>query len=412
MKLSLSDSYLGNMGPDKRTNPLLAALVQSPLMAPNVRDPETGQTLVELEDVGVFNSSNPVAIIQEGIGDNRNYHFLSSVDAQYKISKNFTISTLNGLDFNNSREGLFIPDVGLVGDEFADNTRSDLVYEFRSFQDHSKLEYLNALPNGNVINAIIGMHYMKNDYKFDEGNDLNTPSDDFRNLGQGAKYQYLRTTLGDNRELKWLAFYGKVNYSIKDKYYFNGSVTQDYNSNVTSKTRGNLYPYVGAAWRISSENAFSSMQSIADMKLRASYGITGNMYGLAYDYSKLFYIGKRWNTYGVVVRDAIPNEDMEIEKKSTISAGLDVSLFNQKTNIHFDYYRSMVGNLLLNQQLPAEYGFTNYYNNEGRLSINGYELAFDSRIQGQGYAITYGASVSRYETNVDELNFIDPEKQL
>ncbi len=410
VKLSLADSRLANMGPEESNNPVLAAVLKSPLMNPLERDPFTGQELAELDDVGVFNVSNPVAIVREGIGTNRNYHFLSSVDAQYRLSDKILISTLTGLDFNNCREALFLPDIGLVNQEFADNSRHDLVYEFRSTQNHSKIVYTDNTRNGNNINTVIGLRYLNNSYKYDEGNDLNTPSDDFRNLGQGAKYQYLRTTLGDNRELIWMSFYGVINYSIKDKYYINANLSYDGTSNLTSNTRYNLYPSVNLAWRVSSEEPFASMQSIADLKLRASYGISGNMHSSVYDYSKLFYIGRRWNIYGVLLRDAIPNPDLEVEKKSTFNAGIDISFSNQITNLHFDYYNSTVGNLVINQELPNEYGFKDYYNNGGKLNINAYELSFDSRIQRTNFTWSYGFTVSRYDSKVKELEFIDQSK--
>ncbi len=410
VKLSLADSYLANMGPEESNNPVLAALLKSPLMNPNERDPATGQELKELDDVGVFNVSNPIAIVREGIGSNRNYHFLSSVDAQYRLSDRILISSLTGLDFNNCREALFLPNIGLVDQEFADNSRHDLVYEFRSTQNHSKIVFNHRTKSASNIYTVFGLRYLRNSYKFDEGNDLNTPSDDFRNLGQGAKYQYLRTTIGDNRGLVWMSYYGVIDYSIKDKYYINANISYDGTSNLTSKTRYNIYPSVNLAWRISSEKPFVSMESLADLKLRASYGISGNMHSSVYDYSKLFYIGRRLDLYGIILRDAIPNPDLEVEKKSTINAGIDISFNNQITNLHFDYYYSTVGNLIINQELPNEYGFKNYYNNGGVLNINAYEFSFDSRMHKSNFVWSYGFTISRYNPKVKKLDFINQSK--
>ncbi len=410
VKLSLADSYLANMGPEESNNPILAALLKSPLMNPNERDPSTGQELKELDDVGVFNVSNPVAVVREGIGSNRNYHFLSSVDAQYRLSDKILISSLTGLDFNNCREALFLPDIGLVDQEFADNSRHDLVYEFRSTQNHSKIVLNHRTKSAGNIYTVFGLRYLKNSYKFDEGNDLNTPSDDFRNLGQGAKYQYLRTTIGDNRGLVWMSYYGVIDYSIKDKYYINANISYDGTSNLTSKTRYNIYPSVNLAWRISSEKPFAAMKSLADLKLRASYGISGNMHSSVYDYSKLFYIGRRLDLYGIILRDAIPNPDLEVEKKSTINAGIDISFNNQITNLHIDYYYSTVGNLIINQELPNEYGFKNYYNNGVILNINAYEFSFDSRMHKSNFVWSYGFTISGYNPKVKKLDFINQSK--
>jgi len=69
------------------------------------------------------------------------------------------------------------------------------------------------------------------------------------------------------------------------------------------------------------------------------------------------------NTLGVLSREGIPNENMEIEKKSTINGGLDLSMLKQLVNIHFDYYKSAVNNLIIQQELPPTYGYTHYFDN-------------------------------------------------
>jgi len=408
VKLSLSDSYLASMGADDYKNPVTSSLVKSPLMAPRARDPETGIFLNELDDVGQFNVSNPIAIIQEGMGTNRNYHFLSSIDFRYQFSPKLVLSTLTGISYNNARESLFLPDHGLVNQEFADNSRHDLVYDFRSTQNHTHLAFSDKLGSG-VFEANAGIRYLKNSYKFNEGNDLNTASDDFRNLGQGAKYQYLRTTLGDDRELIWASVYGMLNYTFKDKYYATASISHDGNSNINEKNRFNTYPSVGIAWRISSEPAFSFLRKAGDLKLRASYGISGNMHSYAYDYSRLFYVGKRLGETGVLVRNAVPNTDLTIEKKSTFNAGLDFIVKSLSADFTFNYYYSTIANLLINQQLPT-FGFENYFDNGGVLNINAFEFGYNGRSHFLNWTWTYGLSASRYISNVKELNFLDKNK--
>ncbi len=408
VKLSLSDSYVASMGAEEYKNPLTSSLLKSPLMAPMARDPRTGAFLNEIDDVGIFSVSNPIAIVAEGMGSNRNYHFLSSVDFSYRFNPRLTISSLTGISYNNARESLFLPGHGLVNQEFADNSRHDLVYDFRSTQNHSKLTYKNTLGAGSLI-AVMGFRYLKNNYKFNIGNDLNTPSDDFRNLGQGARYQYLRTTVGDDRELVWGSVYSSVNYSINNKYYIEANYSFDGNSNINKNNRYNHYPSLGVAWRISSEPFLSAIKKAGDLKLRASYGLSGNMHSQAYDYSKLFYVGRRLGSIGVLVRDAVPNTDLAIEKKSTLNAGFDFMTASLRSYFSFNYYHSTVNNLLINQQLPA-FGFENYFDNGGVLNINAFELAFQSRTSFSSVTWTYGLSASRYVSKMKDLQFIDEQK--
>ncbi len=411
VKLSLADSYLPNQGPSVWKNPVSTSLLAPPIMGEFARDNRTGTKLSYLDDIGVFNVSNPAALVTNAIGTNRNYHFLSSVNAQYKFSERLVLSNLLGIDFNNSRENIFMPNVGVIqlDTDSASNSPGDFVNEFRSSQNHSSLAYNNQSANGHSINLNVGFRYLKNSYKFDKAIDLNTPSDDFKSLGQGSKYIFLRRSTGDVRGLLWVSYYGNAAYNFRNKYFINGMVSYDGNSAVNSTNRFSIYPSLSAAWRLSSESFLSDANWLDDLKLRASYSITGNMFSSIYDYSKLYYTSQRFNNNGVIVREAIPNDNLELEKKSTINVGFDLSIIKQAVNIHFDYYQSKVNNLIIQQELPASFGYTNYFDNGGKLGTSGIEIAADTRIQKGSLVWTFGAAISKQVTEVTSLSFLNPD---
>jgi TonB-linked SusC/RagA family outer membrane protein len=407
-KLSLADSKLANQGPSEWKNPMLATTLKPPVMTSNTRDKETGLVLDYLDDVGnVFNVSNPSAIIQNATGTNRNYHFLSSVAAQYMFSQKFYISTLIGINFNNSRENIFLPNIGIVQVDSAYNSPGDFVYEFRSTQNHSNFVYTNKSAAGHEVMLTGGLRYMVNSYKYNLSLDLNTPSDDFKSLGQGSQYSFLRSSVGDNRGLSWVSYYGNFSYNFKNKYYINANASYDGNSATNKNSRYNIYPSVGIAWRLSSENFLNKANWLEDFKLRASWSESGNMFSTIYDNSKLYYTDRRMNGTGVLTRESIPNENMELEKKSTINAGLDLSMFNQLFNLKVDVYRSNVDNLIMLQQLPASYGFTEYYDNGGRLELSGIEISADTRIHAGSFTWTLGGNISKEIAELQQLDFLN-----
>ncbi len=408
-KLSLGDSKLANHGPAEWKNPVLSALMKPPVMAPNARDAATGIVLNYLDDVGAFGVSNPSAIVTNAQGTNRNYHFLASVTAQYKFSEHFNISTLVGINFNNARENIFLPNIGMVQVDSAYNSPGDLVYEFRSTQNHSTLTYTNKTNSGHAINLTGGFRVMKNSYKYNKSLDLNTPSDDFKSLGDGSQYSFLRSTTGDNRGLGWVSYYGNLSYGFRDKYFLNTNLSYDGNSATNSQNRYNFFPSVALAWRLSSENFFNKGGWMDDLKLRASYSVTGNMFSSIYDYSKLYYTSRRLNSLGAITREIIPNEDLSLEKKKTINAGLDLVLFKQQLNLHMDLHRSNVDNLVIRQELPATFGYTNYFDNGGKLEVNGFEIAADTRLETGGFVWKLGGSVSKELIRVKSLTFVNPE---
>ncbi len=410
-KLSLADSKLANQGPSAWKNPILSAVRKPPVMAPFARDESTGEQLNYLDDVGFFNVSNPNVIVSNAMGSNRNYHFLSSIKAQYKFNEHFTLSNLIGINFNNSRENIFLPNVGIVQVDSAFNSPGDFVYEFRSTQNHTKLTYFNKLASGHTIGIIAGFRYMENSYKYDLSKDLNTPSDDFRSLGDGAQWSFLRSTVGDNRGLVWVSYFANLNYNFRNKYFLSTNLSYDGNSATNSDNRYNFYPSVGAAWRLSSESFLNQVSWLEDLKLRGSYTAAGNMFSNVYDYSKLYYTTRRMNADGVITREIIPNKNLELEKKNTINAGLDLSILRQLVNMHVDLYKSNVNNLIIQQQLPATFGFTTYYNNGGKLEISGLEVAADARLKSGDFIWTVGGSASKQMTKIKSLTFLNPASE-
>jgi TonB-linked SusC/RagA family outer membrane protein len=408
-KLSLADSYIPNLGASVWKNPVISSMLMPPIMGEYARDKSTGTQLNYLDDTGdVFNVSNPGALTRNAHGTNRNYHFLSSLNAQYKFSEKLILTELVGIDFNNSRENIFLPNLGVIQVDSAYNSPGDFVNEFRSLQNHTTLSYTTKSVSGHAISLLGGFRYMGNNYKYNLAIDVNTASDDFKSLGSGsAAYSYLRSSEGDNRGLTWVSYFGSANYNFRNKYFAKAVVSYDGNSAVNSKNRYNFYPSVSGAWRISSESFLSQASWLEDLKLRASWSLTGNMFSSIYDFSKLYYIGTRWNSMGVLSREAIPNENLELEKKATTNIGMDITVLKQSTNLHFDYFQSKVDNLIIQQELPSSYGYTNYYDNGGKLESKGFELSADTRFHIKSVVWTIGASVSKQLTTVKDLVFIN-----
>lgn len=410
-KLSLSDSYFANHGYSSYKNPILSALSDPSIMAVNAREPSTGVELPFLDDVGEFDVSNPVAIVSNAVGTNRNYNFLSSINALYKINSHLILSNLTGIDFNSARESIFLPDLGMVQVDSAYNSPGDFACEYRSFQNHAAITYFNQWPSGHSFEANAGVKYMKNSYTNVKEIDLNTASDYLKNLGAGTgSLNYLRTSTGDDRGLKWLSFFGHFSYNYLNKYFFNTNLSYDGNSAVAENNNYNFYPSAGVAWRISSESFLSQVDWLEDLKLRLSWSQSGNILSTIYDYSKLYYTDSRFTDVGVLTRETIPNEDMEIEKKNTLNIGVDISLFKQTTNVHLDYYKANVNNLIIVQQLPYSYGYTNYYDNGGKLENSGIEFSADQRFQFGQITWTIGATLSKQINEVKMLKFINPEQ--
>jgi TonB-linked SusC/RagA family outer membrane protein len=406
-KLSLSDIHLSNMGPYTNTNPVLAGLRNPPLAAPYEKT-IYGTELAHFDDVSVFNESNPSAIIENSLGSGRDVHLVTSVKALFKLSSKLSVSNLTGISFNNDRESIFIPGLGIVHTGIIKNSPRDMVTEFRSTQNFTTINYKNIFKNIHLVGINAGFRYMSNTYKNNIAVDYNTPTDDFRSLGLGSGYEYLRISDGEVNGLKWLSYFGQVNYSFLDKYYLSSSLSVDGCSGLNENNRFNVYPSLSAAWRII-EDRLNDKTWLNDLKMRISWNLSGNMFSQIYNFSKLYYTGRPYNNLGVVVRDYNPNYDLEIEKKSTINVGFDLSMMKKALNLQLDYYYSNIDNLIINQQLPDNYGFTNYYNNGGKMYNSGIELSINSRTYSNDLTIILDGTFATQLSRVKKLDFIDNE---
>ncbi|MBN1926377.1 MAG: SusC/RagA family TonB-linked outer membrane protein [Prolixibacteraceae bacterium] len=410
-KLSLSDSYLMEQGYNISTNPILAAQLKSPLMNPLKID-DDGTELEFIDDIGVFNMSNPTAIVRNVEAKNRNYHFITSVKGVYEFSKNLSISTFVGINFNNSRDNVFIPDVGLSRIDSAYNTIRSMVNEFRSTQNQNQIHYTQSFNNKSELDLKAGHRYVENTYEYDIATDLNSTTDDFKSLGQGANNQELRTINGENRVVKWVSYYLTADYNIQSKYYISAAFSYDGTSVMNTESRYNFYPSVNAAWRVSSEPFLADKTWLDDLKIRASFSQTGNMNNFAYDYSHLYYRGKKLNDISVVVRESVPDPDMEMEKQTSINVGADIALLGQTLNFSLNVFNSTVDNLITRQRLAPAYGYTNYYSNAGVLQNMGADFSFGFRKKFGFLTWNIGGNVSYIDNKVTSLDFISENESM
>lgn len=410
-KVSLSDSYLMEQGYNMSTNPVLAAQAKSPLMVPQRMD-ANGNPLEFIDDVGVFNVSNPTSIVSNVLATNRNYHFMTSVKGIYAFTKNLSLSTLIGIDYNNGRDNIFIPDIGLTSIGDAYNTMRALVNEYRSTQNQNQLQYKKVFANKNSLALNLGHRYISNKYEYDKATDLNSTTDEFRSLGQGANNTELRTISGENRVVKWVSYFATADYNIKSKYFFSAAFSYDVNSAFANAARYNFYPSISGAWRVSSEPFLNGKSWLDDLKIRASFSQAGNLNNFAYDYSYLYYRGLKLVNVSVPVREAVPDPDMEMEKQNTINLGADMVLFGQKLNLTLNVFSSVVNNLVTKQTLQPAYGYAAYYTNAGSIQNQGFDAAFNYRKKSGPITWSIGATVAYVDNQVTSLDFFQESEAM
>ncbi|MGZ3756532.1 MAG: SusC/RagA family TonB-linked outer membrane protein [Mucilaginibacter sp.] len=210
-----------------------------------------------------------------------------------------------------------------------------------------------------TFNAVLGYSYQDNiTGEGFQATSTNFPTDNvgFQNLTLGNPYAIstYRINLGNDQtygDIRMLSDFFRLNYNYKDKYLFQGSIRRDGSSVFGANHEWGNFPSAGVAWRISEEDFMKNQSFISDLKLRASYGITGNSAGIGPYTGQLVYgsAGTYYNN-GVQAGAYAPiqgsNPDLQWEKTATTNIGVDFSILHGKVSGTLDVYNKNTSGML------------------------------------------------------------------
>ncbi len=191
----------------------------------------------------------------------------------------------------------------------------------------------------------------------------------------------LNRTVSSGRSSQRLDSYmGRINYGFKDKLFVDVTGRIDGSSKFGANNKYGFFPAISAAWRIVEESFIQDIKQISDLKLRASYGITGNAGGIS-PYNSLatvaansgYNINHGWQT--AISPTGIANPDLRWEKSAQTNIGLDLGLFNNRWSLVFDYYQKKTEDLLYVKTLPLSSGYGTITGNYASLENKGFEFA-------------------------------------
>lgn len=251
------------------------------------------------------------------------------------------------------------------------------------------LTYDKTFANGHVLNAVGGFSYQKTttDYTGRVGWGLATavskPTDIFvKDFNNFKKYYDF---VPDNSQTELQSYFGRVNYTIADKYLFTATMRVDGSSKFGKNNKYGYFPAFAAKWRLLKENfiAKSLGKSFNDLSLRLNYGILGSQEGMgAYDAVDLqqTYIGNSGSNETVLVHRG--NPDLKWEEATTTGAGLDFALFNNRVTGTVDYYHTSRKNVILYGPTPGGFSAsTNWFTNlPGTVINNGVEVGIGAKL--------------------------------
>lgn len=247
---------------------------------------------------------------------------------------------------------------------------SILTYQTTIKRDHAlKVTGVFATQSGNVNNNTI--------------NASNFPNDATKN--EALQLAVNRTVSSWRSKDRLDSYMGRINYGYKNRYLVDLITRVDGASKFGENNKYGFFPAGAVGWRVSEEPFMAGVRAISNLKLRASYGLTGNA-GAIGAYQSLATVGATGNYFfnhvssSGIAPTGIPNADLRWEKSLQADIGIDLSLFNSRLNFTADVYNKKTNDLLFVQQLPLSSGYSAITGNFASMQNRGVELGLDATI--------------------------------
>ncbi len=344
---------------------------------PNQLDNQSYLRTSDDQSSSMTSASNPLAII-EAVDDQLNqFRTFSSGYLEFDFMDNLTFKTYVGVDVNNYKRNFYRANTLLYrtatsGEPYGQSSSSESV----SWVAEQTLSYNTKIGEEHNINAVAGVTAQK------EKIDINTiiadnfPDDLVTTVSGGQVVQ------GTAAQEEWSLFsmLARVNYDYNDRFLVTASIRSDKSSRFGAGNKTGIFPSASVGWRIS--NDIKSADWLSDLKLRASWGKTGNF--LIPNYASIGLLGQSNYTFGGSLTNGISpstisNQDLSWEKTSSYDIGLDFGFLEDRIYGTVEYFKSTTTDLLLAVQVPAALGFTNALTNIGEVVNKGIELQITSR---------------------------------
>ncbi|WP_235833048.1 SusC/RagA family TonB-linked outer membrane protein [Arcticibacter tournemirensis] len=331
---------------------------------------------------GTSNNS-PLSIASRISRSSKNYRVMGGGDISYNIVKGLTFKTAFSGYYNN-REDLTLTrsnaksDGDVSSGEQYTNKTIDLLWE-------NTLNYSRQVGNHNFT-GLLGYTVQKT--TSDASNILarNFPTDDFETLSQAAQIDQAGTYT--NRIPTGLVSYlGRITYDYKGRYLFSTSLRTDGSTYFKKPNQWGWFPSVSAGWRVNTEPFMKGTSNwLSNLKLRASYGATGNNRIQDFAYENLLYPGNYsfGGGTGTLNLGLAPNGDVLAnpyitwERTFELNTGLDLGLFKDRLSLSMELYRSETDRLLFQQGTMSFSGSNTFWNNAGKVRNTGVEIDLTS----------------------------------
>ena len=344
-------------------------------------------------------SDNPVLSANEINAYTNSNRLIGSVFAEYKFSHAIKFRTSWSTDFSNVIDDQFFSPITADAEAVSGKVYKSN-FEQLTWLNENIFTFNKSIGQSN-FNAIAGFTMQETSSNFSSSRGQGFPiGSGLKNISSAA---VITSAMGTGTSFGLVSYLGRVNYDYNGKYLLAATVRVDGSSRFSKSDRYGLFPSVSAGWRISQEDFFGEGGTFTDLKLRASYGVTGdqeigNFQNVSF-WQPARYVGQS----GLRPRN-LADPSLTWQSNKSFNIGSDWELLGGRVSGTVDYFKSNKTNLLSNDIIPGTTGFATITRNRGEIENRGWEFTVS--------AIPVSTSKIRWSTSFN-ISFIKNEiKQI
>ncbi|MDF1558943.1 MAG: TonB-dependent receptor [Bacteroidales bacterium] len=327
------------------------------------------------------------------------YRYIGNMRLDFEIIKDLRFSSSWSIDFNDYDEFQYWNDLTNLG-AASNGYGSDGDTKNMIWINEQTLDYRYHTGEHN-FSFLAGNTIQKNSRqsKYIEG--YGFPNNSFKLISSAAT----KTGSVTHSEIGLLSFFGRINYDFASKYFLSFNLRADASSKFGSDNKWGHFPSVGLGWQIKEESFLKNVSWLTNLKLRGSYGVTGNQGGIdEYASQGLWGGGYNYLDQPGIAPEQLGNPELKWESTTQSDLGFDISFVQNKINISFDLYSKYTSNLLLAVPMPSITGFNSIYRNEGEMSNKGFEFTLTTEnISSRTFQWSTSLNIARNKNKIEVL---------
>lgn len=356
------------------------------------------------QDGTATGSDNIYVLIDNYDVNTTSLRYVGSAYAEAKIIEGLKFKSSFSLDYNHYDESAYWNTQTSIGRAVGGNATSNLTQN-STWINEQTLTYIKNAGNHH-FNALIGNSLQSNVISLTAAEGSGFANDNFKLISSAS----IRTSSQNWTKYSLASFFGRFDYNYASRYYVGFSIRSDGSSKFGANNKWAYFPAVSGAWRINDEAFLKDVAWISDLKLRASYGTTGNQSGIDNFAAQGLWTGG--SSYPDVSGSPQPgigpvqlgNPDLKWEKTAQTNLGLDLGFFNNRLSVTLDLYSKYTTGLLLQKPIASSSGFATYWANEGEMSNRGYEVSINStNISGKNFSWKTNLNLSGNKNTIEKL---------